>query len=118
MVYFKIILVKPYIVGDGLINLVVKKGQVVKFDIKYGGEPNPEIRWEQDGKELKEDSEERITIDKYEKNTVLTTRRVTRVDSGKYKLILTNSSGVCESMADVVVLGRVYSLVGTLISSK
>ena len=108
-VSFKIISVKPYIVGDGLVNIVVKKGQVIKFDIKYGGEPNPEILWEQDGKELKEDAQERITIDKYEKNTVLTSRRVTRADSGKYKLILTNSSGVCDSMADVVVLGRLYS---------
>jgi hypothetical protein len=48
----------------------------------------------------------RTTIDKYEKNTVLTVRRVTRADSGKYKLILTNGSGTCESVADVVVLGK------------
>jgi len=48
----------------------------------------------------------RITIDKYEKNTVLTVRRSTRVDSGKYKLTLSNGSGTCESVADVVVLGK------------
>jgi hypothetical protein len=48
----------------------------------------------------------RTTIDKYERNTVLTVRRVTRADSGKYKLILTNGSGTCESVADVVVLGK------------
>ena len=48
----------------------------------------------------------RITIDKYERNTVLTVRRTMRADSGAYKLILKNSSGVCESKADVVVLGK------------
>lgn len=53
------------------------------------------------------DDGDRITIDKYEKNTVLTVRRTTRPDSGKYKLVLTNSSGTCESVADVVVLGTV-----------
>lgn len=37
---------------------------------------------------------------------MLTVRRVTRPDSGKYKLILTNGSGTCESSADVVVLGK------------
>lgn len=48
----------------------------------------------------------RTTIDKYERNTVLTVRRATRADSGKYKLTLTNGSGTCESVADVVVLGK------------
>lgn len=52
------------------------------------------------------DDGDRITIDKYERNTVLTVRRTTRIDSGKYKLVLTNSSGTCESIADVVVLGK------------
>lgn len=50
----------------------------------------------------------RTTIDKYERNTVLTVRRATRADSGRYKLILKNGSGVCESVADVVVLGRYF----------
>lgn len=38
-------------------------------------------------------------------NTVLTVRRAVRIDSGKYKLTLTNTSGTCESVGDVVVLG-------------
>ena len=97
--------VKPFIVGDGLKNLVVKKGQVIKYDIKYQGEPEPEVKWFLGDKEVVQDSAERITIDKYERNTVLTVRKTTRADSGKYKLLLTNSSGTCESTADVVVLG-------------
>lgn len=98
--------VKPYIIGDGLTNLVVKKGQVIKYDIKYAGEPEPEIHWFLGEKELAQDAAERLTIEKYELNTVLTIRKTTRPDSGKYKLVLTNSSGTCESMADVVVLGK------------
>ncbi|KAI5639981.1 immunoglobulin i-set domain-containing protein [Phthorimaea operculella] len=106
--------VKPYIIGEGLQNMIIKKGQVITFDIKYGGEPEPEVKWmkgeEKRGKaftekELKEEGE-RITIDKYEKNTVLNVRKTTRPDSGKYKLVLTNSSGTCESIADVVVLDK------------
>lgn len=97
--------VKPFIVGDGLNNLVVKKGQIIKYDIKYQGEPEPEVKWFLNDKEIVPDSAERVTIDKYERNTVLTVRKTTRPDSGKYKLVLSNSSGTCESMADVVVLG-------------
>jgi len=48
----------------------------------------------------------RITIDQYEKNSVLTVRKAVRADSGKYKLTLTNSSGTCESFAQVIVLDK------------
>lgn len=98
--------VKPFIIGEELTSIIVKKGQVIKYDIKYGGEPEPEVKWMRDSKELFEDGEQRTTIDKYERNTVLTVRRTVRADSGMYKLILTNSSGTVESKADVVVLDR------------
>lgn len=98
--------VKPFIIGNNLVNIVVKKGQVIKYDIKYGGEPEPEVKWMLDKREIKQDSEERITIDKYERNTVLTVRKSTRADSGKYILVLSNSSGTVEGTADVVVLDK------------
>ena len=50
-------LVKPFIIGDELANIVVKKGQIIKFDVKYGGEPEPEVAWELEGKPLKLDGE-------------------------------------------------------------
>ncbi|KAL1129846.1 hypothetical protein AAG570_012790 [Ranatra chinensis] len=105
--------VKPFIIGNDLVNIVVKKGQVIVYDIKYGGEPEPEVMWQLNGQEIKEDGD-RITFDKYERNTVITVRRVTRADSGKYKLILTNSSGTCEGSADVVVLDKPSKPVGPL----
>ena len=106
--------VKPFIVGDELNNIVIKKGQVVKYDIKYGGEPEPEVTWEVSSREIKEDTEQRITIDKYERNTVLQVRRCIRSDSGKYALVLKNSSGVYRSEADVVILDRPTPPMGPL----
>jgi len=52
----------------------------------------------------------RITIDKYERNTLLTIRRATRIDSGKYTLLLKNSSGTAEKDAEVIVLGNLLYL--------
>ena len=45
-------------------------------------------------------------MDRYERNTVLTVRKTERSDTGKYSLVLTNSSGSCQTAADGVVLGR------------
>jgi hypothetical protein len=98
--------VKPFIVGDGLTNLVIKKGQIIKYDIKYGGEPEPEAKWMKETKEIVKDAEQRITIDKFERNTIVTIRKAVRADSGKYKIVLTNTSGTVESVADVIVLDK------------
>ncbi|ERL85176.1 hypothetical protein D910_02598 [Dendroctonus ponderosae] len=98
--------VKPFIIGDDLKSIIIKKGQIVKYDIKFGGEPEPTVQWFLDQKEIKPDIEERITIDSYEKNTIITVRRAARADSGKYRLVLTNSSGTCEGIAEVIVLDK------------
>lgn len=98
--------VKPFIIGNDMNSIIIKKGQTIKYDVKFGGEPEPEAQWFLDKKDVKQDAEERITIDKYEKNTVITVRRSTRADSGKYRLVLTNSSGTCEGIAEVIVLDK------------
>lgn len=54
---YEFISVKPFIIGDGLTNIVVKKGQVIKYDIKYGGEPEPEVQWVNNDKEIKHDGD-------------------------------------------------------------
>lgn len=49
--------VKPFLIGDDLQNMVIKKGQVIKYDIKYGGEPEPEVLWQLNGVEVKDDND-------------------------------------------------------------
>lgn len=98
--------VKPFIIGEGLKPIVVKKNIVIKYDIQFGGEPAPEVRWERAGKEIVADGE-RVTIEAVsDRNTVITVRKSVRADSGKYRLMLSNGSGTCESVAEVCVLDR------------
>lgn len=98
--------VKPFIIGDELKNIVVKKNQIIKYDIKFGGEPEPEVKWFKDNKELIPDKDQKLTIDKFEYNSVISIKRSVRADSGNYKIVLTNSSGTVESKADVIVLDK------------
>ena len=37
--------VKPYIVGDHMKDIVIKRGQNLSWDISYAGEPEPEVVW-------------------------------------------------------------------------
>ncbi|XP_074598807.1 projectin protein bent isoform X2 [Brevipalpus obovatus] len=96
--------VKPYIIGDGPRPMVVKKGQVIKYDIQFFGEPPPTVTWELNGQELFAGS--KLSIDNTAKTTLLQNKNAVRADSGKYKLTLTNSSGTCSAEADVVVLDK------------
>ncbi|RWS15516.1 twitchin-like isoform X8, partial [Dinothrombium tinctorium] len=105
--------VKPYIIGDGLKNLIVKKGQVVKYDIQFGGEPPPEVKWFINNSEVS--SGIKVSIEATAKTTNLVVKSAVRSDSGKYKLTLTNSSGTVSSEADVVVLDKPSAPEGPLV---
>ena len=96
--------VKPFIVGEGLKNIVVKKGANIKYDIQFKGEPPPEVVWDTNDNELKSSS--RVSIENTDKTTLLIIKQAVRADSGKFRLTLTNSSGTCTSTADVVVLDK------------
>lgn len=37
--------VKPFVIGDAMRDMVVKCGQTLSWDIKFGGEPEPDVEW-------------------------------------------------------------------------
>lgn len=97
--------VKPFLVGDGLKNITVKKGQTIRYDIKYDGEPEPTATWLKGHDNIKFDNQ-RISLEQLERNSSITVKKAVRKDTGRYKLVLSNSSGTIESEAQVVVLDR------------
>lgn len=108
--------VKPYIKGDGLKNLIIKRGQVIKWDIEFGGEPPPEVKWDMNAKELENGGGGgKISIESTLKTTLLAIKQTVRADSGMYRLTLTNSSGTVTSVGDVVVLDKPTAPEGPLI---
>ncbi|CAG2161698.1 unnamed protein product [Oppiella nova] len=104
---------KPFIIGEELKNVVVKKGAIIKYDIQFGGEPPPDVVWTINSTELKPSS--RISIENTPKTTLLIIKQAVRGDSGKITLTLTNSSGSVSSTADVVVLDKPTPPEGPLI---
>ncbi|XP_065089533.1 twitchin isoform X14 [Ochlerotatus camptorhynchus] len=96
--------VKPFIEGEGLQPITLKKGQTIRYYAQYGGEPEPEVIWEKDDILIICDSEKRKTIDVESNATTLNVRHSVRADSGTYKLKLKNSSGEFVTSAKVLVL--------------
>lgn len=54
---------KPFIIGEAMKDIVVKCGQTFTWDIKYGGEPEPEVCWHYNGTPIS--AEERYFMDYY-----------------------------------------------------
>ena len=55
--------VKPYIINkDEFKNIVLKKNQTITLDIRYGGEPEPEVKWLKDGKEITADGDRLASV--------------------------------------------------------
>lgn len=105
--------VKPFIIGDDLKNIIVKKGANIKYDIQFGGEPPPDVKWDLNGVDLKNSA--RISIESNEKNTLIIIKQAVRSDSGKIQLTLSNSSGTISSVADIIVLDKPSAPEGPLV---
>lgn len=109
--------VKPFIVGDELKNITVKKGQTVRYEIKYDGEPEPEVAWYKGSQRLVFDNQ-RVCSHQMERITSITIKKALRKDTDTYKLVLTNSSGTLETKAQVIVLDRPLAPRGPLVPKE
>lgn len=107
--------VKPFFVDVGTMeNITIRKGQMARWDVAYGGEPDPTSAWFFSKGRLgvapevpvKPTNDDHVTLESYERNTVLTVKKAVRTDSGRYFIRVTNEVGVAEHKADLLVLDK------------
>lgn len=99
-----LISVKPTLDTTGMKNLKVKVGETIKYDIKIGGEPQPDVEWLQGTKSLKPGV--RIKMQNERTKAMLKIENAERGDSGKYTIELRNASGETSASAMVIVIGE------------
>lgn len=106
--------VKPFFIDvETMKDITIRKGQMGRWDISYGGEPDPTAAWFfSKGKmgiapevPLKPDGDH-LTVELYDRNTVVTVKKAVRADSGRYIIRVTNEVGVVEHKADLLVLDK------------
>jgi hypothetical protein len=98
--------VKPSIMVEDLGSIVVKAGSVIKFEVRINGEPFPEVTWLALGNPLKANKRATIDVSEQNKKTSINIKTAERGDTGKYTLIVKNSSGEVSAEGEVVVLGK------------
>lgn len=107
--------VKPFFVDVATMqNITIRKGQMGRWEVAYGGEPDPTSAWFFSKGRLgvapevpvKPSGDDHLTVESYERNTVLTLKKAVRPDSGRYFIRVTNEVGTCEHWADLLVLDK------------
>ncbi|KAL3180814.1 hypothetical protein MRX96_037234 [Rhipicephalus microplus] len=71
-------------------DVILKRGETVELQCKSIGYPLPDVRWLQEGAELKRPSEDRAQV---LQNGTLVIRNATSEDSGKYSCLASNGIG-------------------------
>ncbi|XP_078407530.1 SPEG neighbor protein-like [Cetorhinus maximus] len=98
----KIIIEVPGKIKKGPDSVKVKAGQTVKLVAYISGEPEPDVGWAKDGKDVDED--DRLFYDIDADTTTLTIKSITVADAGKYEVFVENSLGMDQSFARVDVI--------------
>lgn len=105
--------VRPFFVDVATMqNVTIRKGQMCRWDVAYGGEPDPTSKWSfSKGRlgvapEVEVKGDERLTVEAYDRNTVVTVKKAVRTDSGRYYIRVTNEVGSAEHFADLLVLDK------------
>ncbi|CAJ0936046.1 unnamed protein product, partial [Mesorhabditis belari] len=97
--------VPAWLKHECLRSITVKAGQSVRWDVKIGGEPPPDVTWTRDGKAVEMNA--RLSIEtKKTDHTILCISAAARGDIGEYRLTVKNSYGEDTEAANLTVLDR------------
>lgn len=93
-------------IKEPLNNLEANEGDVVKFEVRIAGNPEPVVEWFKDGSQL-EDEGRVIIIDEADDNDkelfCLVIEDCQVVDSGTYKVVAMSEAGTTNSQCDLIV---------------
>lgn len=86
-------------------DIKVRVGETIKFEVKIGGEPPPEVTWFHKDKALKSDGK-RVKLNTEKTKATIKIENAERADTGKMTLHLKNTSGEESASANVLVVGK------------
>ncbi|PAV56317.1 hypothetical protein WR25_15732 isoform E [Diploscapter pachys] len=90
---------------DNMKDQTVKAGATVRWEVKIGGEPIPEVTWFKGDEKLA--NSPKITIDtKKNEHTILCIPSAVRADRGQYRLVVKNAHATDEASAKLQVISK------------
>ncbi|VDK78974.1 unnamed protein product [Dibothriocephalus latus] len=97
-------LLKPFIDKSRIQVIKVKCGQQVEIDLRYRGEPDPEVVWSYANKTIEAGDEFKIEL--LRRETILRIPNAQRKHTQLYRLRVSNEAGFDEAVVEAVVLGK------------
>lgn len=94
------------LIKEPLENVDATVGDVVRFDVRIAGDPEPVVEWFKDGKQLEDEGRVVIIddVDDSDKELFsLVIEGCQMVDSGTYKVVAMSEAGTANSQCDLVV---------------
>lgn len=94
------------LIKEPLKNVDASVGDVVRFDVRIAGDPEPVVEWFKDGKQLEDEGRVVIIddVDDSDKELFsLVIEGCQMVDSGSYKVVAMSEAGTANSQCDLVV---------------
>lgn len=94
------------LIKEPLKNVDATVGDVVRFDVRIAGDPEPVVEWFKDGKQLEDEGRVVIIddVDDSDKELFsLVIEGCQMVDSGSYKVVAMSEAGTANSQCDLVV---------------
>lgn len=94
------------LIKEPLENVDATVGDVVRFDVRIAGDPEPVVEWFKDGKQLEDEGRVVIIddVDDSDKELFsLVIEGCQMVDSGSYKVVAMSEAGTANSQCDLVV---------------
>lgn len=86
--------------------VLVRVGQSCTLQGCYTGKPTPTIKWFKNDEELKANDEIMLTTTK--KTLCLSIEKAKRDQSGKYSVVVENSTGIQKGICTVTVVGELW----------
>lgn len=86
--------------------IIVKKDSNVTLEVHFRGTPELKVRWFHNGKDITEKKTSTRTVTITETTTIITIKKITKKNTGRYEVVVTNKRGEAKTSSTVMIEGN------------
>lgn len=87
--------------------VIAKKDSCVTLDVHFKGTPELKVQWFHNGKEITVKKTTTRTITITETTTTIVIKKITKKNTGRYEVMVTNKRGEAKTATTVLIEGKI-----------